>query len=106
MIEKLDLFVLVTTGFICLLGIASSKFSDNLFQRIGLALLCMSCLARALAVYNYGVGQEIYVWLHTGMWFFAVGTWWKFSLRAWMGNRKRSLVWYKDHFPYDRRHKT
>lgn len=96
-----DVLILGLTGIICVIGIFSDRFDDNFIQRLGMCILAMASWGRAWFVVEHGVGQEIYVWYHLGAFFFAFGTLWKFSVRAYFS--ERSNTWWKRHFPYGRR---
>jgi|SRR6478609_4382546 len=97
MIFYADIVMLAVTGLLCWIGIFSKAFHDNLLQRLGLGILAIFCWGRAFVVHEYGIGNELYVWSHFGTFLFAIGTWWKFSLRTWFV--KHHAAW----IPYGRR---
>lgn len=93
-----DILILTLTGIMCWIAIFSSTFDDNFFQRFGLGVIGISTWARAIYVWEWGIGQELFVWFHLGVFVFAVGTYWKFSLRLWAARHKWTWP-----FPYERR---
>lgn len=75
-------FFLAVTWLTCLIGLASPKFNDNLFQCIGMAGLAFACASRVSDLWQ---NEPDIPWdwfmVHFGMGMFSLGTFWKVYLR-------------------------
>lgn len=69
--------MLFVTTSICTLGIFSHYYQDNLFERIGMALIGLCCSLQLVALVQRGVEPSIDEKLmYLGVFFFAVGRLW------------------------------
>lgn len=86
------LVITLINGTLCFIGVWSKKFDDNLFQRCGLALLCMTSWSRSYSLFTEVATMDLLrSWIHMGIFFFAVGTYYKVMFRVWVSHH--SWVW-------------
>ncbi len=73
---------LVFVAFMCVVGTLSRTYDDNLFQRVGMALICFGVLARANEIWFFEAVPPELMLAHIGLALFAVGTTFKVWLRS------------------------
>ncbi len=71
---QLSAACMTITGVLCILGTLSRRYSDNLLQRAGMAVLCFGCFARAHSVWGTQVVLSDWLMVHVGITLIAVGT--------------------------------
>lgn len=93
-------FMIVVCFFnavLCFLGVFSKNYPDNFFQRIGLALICITSLARVNSLWHTEHDMNLLrSWIHMGILFFAFGTWYKVAIHKWVLSRPRWIPRRKD----------
>ena len=75
-IYTVSLFIIAVT---CFLAVLSSKFEDNLMQRVGFSVSCLGASTRLLEVYGQYPNETNARYMFTyGVAIICVGTVWKF----------------------------
>ena len=81
MLWLLSCMCLGVTGALCIAGVLSHHFNDNLLQRAGMALLGIFCFGRATSIWHAQFASADWFGVHLGMAVYALGTAWKVYAR-------------------------
>jgi hypothetical protein len=74
-------FFLIATCVICLVGLSTPRFDDNLFQNVGMGLLAIGCGSRVPDLWGNENLPLDWFMIHAGIGLFAIGVFFKVYLR-------------------------
>ncbi len=83
---------LVFVAVMCVIGVLSPIYEDNLAQRLGMALTCLGVLARANEVWYSEAVAPVSLMAHAGLALFAAGVTFKVVIRRAEDRAVRALL--------------
>ena len=75
---------------LCLIAVLSNAVKDNLVERIGLAMLCFSCLGRMFNVWEAGLVPDYSLFIHISLALLFAGSGWA-KFRNHLRNKKNHV---------------